>query len=207
MSFSRTIKKRGFTLVEVLVVIAIIGVLSAITVVAYESALESSRDQQRKTDISTIANALNQYYLDNKSFPMTEVSTGGTPIFSASFQLDANNRNGCNISNPSTYFGSLTPNYISSIPQDPKNKSSISTLNGSCSEASQDGQYLYAALDSDGTTPIQNYVLAATMERTMDYDTTNTPNAAVIAPINKEYGNTFIDIGNEHYYQQAKIGQ
>lgn len=62
---------RGFTIVELLIVIVIIGILAAITIVAYNGIQNRARDTQRKSDLSQIAKALQLYKLDNGSYPNT----------------------------------------------------------------------------------------------------------------------------------------
>jgi prepilin-type N-terminal cleavage/methylation domain-containing protein len=68
--------KNGFTLLELLVVIGIIGILVALATVSYSSAQKSGRDAKRKQDMVAIQNALEQYYSDNNySYPTA--ATGG----------------------------------------------------------------------------------------------------------------------------------
>ncbi|MFZ2835796.1 MAG: prepilin-type N-terminal cleavage/methylation domain-containing protein [Candidatus Saccharimonadales bacterium] len=64
----------GFTIVELLIVIVIIGILAAITIVAYNGIQNRARDAQRKSDLSQIAKALQMYKLDNGSYP--SISSG-----------------------------------------------------------------------------------------------------------------------------------
>ncbi|OGE25500.1 hypothetical protein A3C26_02205 [Candidatus Daviesbacteria bacterium RIFCSPHIGHO2_02_FULL_39_12] len=64
-------KLLGFTLVELLVVVAIIAVLSIIGMAAYGNVQKNARDAKRKGDIHIIRNALEEYYMDNKSYPIT----------------------------------------------------------------------------------------------------------------------------------------
>lgn len=56
---------KGFTLLELLVVIGIIGVIMALATVAYTATQKSSRDARRKQDLVAIQNALEQYYATN----------------------------------------------------------------------------------------------------------------------------------------------
>lgn len=67
---------RGFTIVELLVVIVVIGILATITVVAYGNVSLKARDNVRKSDIAAITKAMELYYLDNGQYPV--ISPNGT---------------------------------------------------------------------------------------------------------------------------------
>jgi prepilin-type N-terminal cleavage/methylation domain-containing protein len=61
--------KNGFTLIESMVVVAIIGTLATIVLVAMVSGIRKSRDSQRKKDIATIVSAMEQYREKNGCYP------------------------------------------------------------------------------------------------------------------------------------------
>ena len=62
-------KRRGFTIVELLIVIVIIAILAAITIVAYNGMQERARDAQRLKDMKTIETALRLYLVDKGNLP------------------------------------------------------------------------------------------------------------------------------------------
>lgn len=64
--------KNGFTLIEVLLVIAILAILASIVIIAINPGKQfaAARDAQRQSDVFSIMNALHQYALDNEgAFP------------------------------------------------------------------------------------------------------------------------------------------
>lgn len=65
----KQIKKSGFTLVELLVVISIIGILTMVTVGSFSESQKKSRDAARKANLKSLSDALNLFYADNGSFP------------------------------------------------------------------------------------------------------------------------------------------
>jgi general secretion pathway protein G len=63
---------RGFTLIEVMVVIVILGVLAALVVPRIISRPDEARAVAAKQDIATISQALKLYRLDNQRYPTAE---------------------------------------------------------------------------------------------------------------------------------------
>ena len=64
--------KKWFTLIELIIVIVVIGILSAALLPKVIGIQARARDVQRRTDQQTIATALMLYYTDNKIFPTGE---------------------------------------------------------------------------------------------------------------------------------------
>lgn len=62
--------KFGFSLIELLVVISIIAVLSAVLTANYMGMRERARDAQKIQDLNSIKNALRLYYNDNQTYPI-----------------------------------------------------------------------------------------------------------------------------------------
>lgn len=66
----------GFTLLELLVVMAIIGILAAIGIASYGGVQAKARDARRKSDLESIARALEMYRNDFGRYPNSSASGG-----------------------------------------------------------------------------------------------------------------------------------
>lgn len=63
---------RGFTLMELLIVVAIIGILASIAMASYITAQKKGRDSRRINNLKEVQSAWEQYYADNNStYPAT----------------------------------------------------------------------------------------------------------------------------------------
>lgn len=62
----------GFTLIELMVVILIIGLLATIVVQNLRGATDKAKRIKAQADISALKTALDRYYLDNGSYPATD---------------------------------------------------------------------------------------------------------------------------------------
>ncbi len=95
-----TKNKKGFTIVELLIVIVVIAVLAAITVVAYNGTQMRARDSDRASDMKALASAIELYKVDNGNYPPCGLDNGG-----------------CN----ATGLTSLLAPYMNTMPLDPMN--------------------------------------------------------------------------------------
>jgi len=64
----KQLKFKGFTLIELLIVVAIIAILAAIAVPNFLEAQVRSKVSRAKTDMRTLATALEAYYVDNNTY-------------------------------------------------------------------------------------------------------------------------------------------
>ena len=116
----RVAQIKGFTLIEILLVVAAIAILAGIVIIAINpnKQLCETRNAQRHADVLTILNAVYQYSIDNGAIPST-ITASTTDI--------------CRTDAPSCTgvidLSALTTNgkYIVALPIDPTGTSSTST--------------------------------------------------------------------------------
>ncbi len=110
------LQSRGFTLIEIMVVIGIIGILAAIVSVNFSSTTAVSRDAKRQADIRQIQAALEAYKNKNGRYPAQCAATGANADgWSGQIGTDYECDN-----NTGEYIVGLAPEYISVLPVDPK---------------------------------------------------------------------------------------
>lgn len=73
-------KKNGFTLLELIVVMAIIGILSTMIIGNFVTSQMRARDTKRKNDLTQIQRALEQYINDHGTYPLSSDTTNGGTI-------------------------------------------------------------------------------------------------------------------------------
>jgi general secretion pathway protein G len=72
LSYRLPCRTRGFTLIEIMVVVVIMGILAALVVPKLMGRTDDARIIAAKQDIATVMQALKLYKLDNQRYPTTE---------------------------------------------------------------------------------------------------------------------------------------
>lgn len=116
--------RKGFTLLELLIVIVILGILAALISGNFITSLKKGRDAQRKSSLSQIQQALEMYYEDKKVYPSTSTISFGGKFCETSACADTEKV------------------YMQLVPRDPSGKNLRYCTNGGAS------YQLYAALEN-----------------------------------------------------------
>ncbi|MEI7424772.1 MAG: type II secretion system protein, partial [Candidatus Staskawiczbacteria bacterium] len=129
-------QQKGFTLLEILLVIALIAILAGIVIVAINPAkqLADGRNTQRRSDVNAVIDAIYQYSIKNNG------DIPGVDAVTATSQVIGTSATGCDTAASITCAGattvaaclnltsSLAPDYIVSIPKDPSTGSDAKTF-------------------------------------------------------------------------------
>jgi prepilin-type N-terminal cleavage/methylation domain-containing protein len=100
----------GFTLVEIIVVVSIVAILSAIIYANFSQGSAQSRDAKRKSDLRNLQTAIELYKTENGRYP---AGCNGVNIWSGHSGSHA-------CAAGSQYIVDLAPKYIKTLPRDPK---------------------------------------------------------------------------------------
>jgi len=142
---------QGFTLLEVIVTVALVAILTGVVVSGFGPAREQSRDTQRQTDLRTVEAALALY--KNKYGQYPEACNGATTGATINLSGQSDASFACT-SGSAQYIVGLAPEFIPKLPVDPK-------LNGA------DSGFVYA-VNTEGS--VYKFMALDTVEtRTVTY--------------------------------------
>jgi len=123
-------KKSGFTLVEILVVVTIISLLASIAALSYSRFIKQSRDTRRKTDIEQVRAAVELYRNFNSVYPASLLFDGTGTVADG------------------------TATYMSKVPSDPLASGPLSTTYYYLSSGTFQDYVVCAYLEGGETTSI-----------------------------------------------------
>lgn len=87
---------KGFTIVELLIVIVIIGILATIGFVSFSSAQNKAKKSKAESTVSQVKSKLGEYYVDNETYPenkaavVTYLNANGGTSTATEFNSTAN---------------------------------------------------------------------------------------------------------------------
>ena len=118
-------KSKGFTLLEVLLVVAAIAILAGIVIVAINPSkqLAAARNSQRRADVNTIINAVYQYTIDYSGNLPSNIYQDATSTCDSTARKQICKSGATGTCNGGTDLTVLTTNqmYLASLPIDPSN--------------------------------------------------------------------------------------
>ncbi|HLB61016.1 MAG TPA: type II secretion system protein [Patescibacteria group bacterium] len=138
--------QKAFTLVELLVVIGILAILTAVVLVAVNPArqLQQARDTERRAEINAILSAITAYIADPDNLGAVP-STGGTIDTCPTMSTVGTDTGNVNLSTD------LVTLYIADIPIDPSGATAGDTAYEVCQSAA-DGRITVSAPNAEGVT-------------------------------------------------------
>lgn len=150
----KTLKKaqKGFTIIELLIVIAIIAILALLVINNIVGANAKARDSQRITDVKSIATKLEEFYNDNGSYPSTFDNTTLAGLDEQAL-LDPNGGNSITI-NAGVATATLADG-VAAPTSDPSNGASYIYIPFNCNGTACTGFRLKTFIEKPNTT-IQN---------------------------------------------------
>ena len=130
--------RSGFTIVELLVVIAMIIIISTLVVANLSSGQVKARDEERKNDVANIASYLEIYYNQNGSYPGRNKANNLNSFLSVIPDIDLSN-----LKAP----GFVEANNAMSL----KNATNDTQTTAGVAPQPQNNTYVYQAIDDSGT--------------------------------------------------------
>lgn len=100
----KKLSQKAFSLIELMVVIGIVAIISAVSIGSLSVIQENSKDTQRQADLQVLKGALQQFYADQNFYPNSLILTGGATLDNCT-----GTTSGC----------SVTKTYLGTTPKDP----------------------------------------------------------------------------------------
>ena len=112
--------KKGFTLLEILLVIAAIGILASIVLVAINPnrQLSQTRNAQRRTEVQNVINAVYQRIIDDAASGSTAFRDS-IPTTAGEIYREGTTSGTAGCTGTGVNLAGVTPTYVARIPQDP----------------------------------------------------------------------------------------
>jgi prepilin-type N-terminal cleavage/methylation domain-containing protein len=83
--------KKGFTLIEILIVIVILAILAGLAIPIYGAAVEKSRSQEAIRGLETVRGAMLRYFAANNTFQFATIRAPGVAVSPTDIDADPNN--------------------------------------------------------------------------------------------------------------------
>ena len=84
-------KQTGFTLVEIIVVVAIVGILAAVAIPSYQNSVTKGRRVDAMSALQGLAQAMERHYMTTGAYTGAADADDAPTIFSATSPLDSSN--------------------------------------------------------------------------------------------------------------------
>lgn len=97
-------KQKGFTIVELLIVVVVIAVLASITVVAYTGVRQQAHMSAMRSDFATVQKAVELYKVDSGGYPVCDRPADAAPEWVTGW--------GCGFSSVRGKIGNITPKTV-----------------------------------------------------------------------------------------------
>lgn len=143
-------RRKGFTIVELLIVIVVIGILAAITIVAYNGVQNRGNDAAVQADLNGFAKLMEIQKADLGKYPATLTSAMGFKFSKNAYGLDAQSLN------VRYCYNSSTDQYI--LAANSKSKNYYMVVNGNLSTTTSNtyGYNVCSVVGVATTNPTQN---------------------------------------------------
>jgi prepilin-type N-terminal cleavage/methylation domain-containing protein len=198
-------RQHGFTLLEILLVVAAIGILAAIVIVAInpQRQLGKVRDAERQSEVTTIKEGLEQYSLDNEGEYPSGIKVNN---YDKICDTEAVSPSNC----PDNYvdLSGLVPDQLAAIPRDPQ-ASDTNANTGYRVGKDENGNIVVKASNTEidsapkraGTTLVVGYSLSSASYDTQSLDVSGEDNVPTDVTFNGDGSKMFVvGYGNDRVY-------